>query len=77
MEVTGDLEKSGADGMVERQLTWSELRREWGQKVVTSSTGSSFKEFYCKGEKRNREVAGQAVKSGEHVLLFLRFYSSI
>lgn len=53
---------------LKRKLTWSELRRKWGQAVGTSSTGSSFKEFYCKGEEGNREVAGQAVKSSEHVL---------
>lgn len=27
-----------------------------------------MKEFSCKGEEGNREVAGQAVKSSEHVL---------
>lgn len=51
---------------LKRKLTWSEFRRKWDRKLRHQV--HSLKEFYCKGKEENREVAGQAVKSSEHVL---------
>lgn len=58
MGVTGDIRDGGFGVELNYQSLTVWVMREW-KEVVTVSTDMSFKKSFSKGEKKNREEAGE------------------